>query len=102
MCDAAPTRARQGSLDAYGRQGILDAWWLPTRLASTGSVRSRSSTPGKTQSSSRSSSNDGEERLFVIGPDLSGNLLKLVAVPAHEPTRIIHAERLRPKFYDAL
>jgi uncharacterized DUF497 family protein len=45
---------------------------------------------------------DGEERLFVIGPDMSGNLLELVAVPAHEPTRIIHADRLRPEFYDAL
>ena len=45
---------------------------------------------------------DGEERLFVIGPDLSGNLLELVAVPVAEPTRIIHADRLRPRFYDAL
>jgi uncharacterized DUF497 family protein len=45
---------------------------------------------------------DGEERLFVIGPDSSGNLLELVAVPMAEPTRIIHADRLRPKFYDAL
>jgi uncharacterized DUF497 family protein len=45
---------------------------------------------------------DAEERLFVIGPDSSGNLLELVAVPAAEPTRIIHADRLRPKFYDAL
>jgi hypothetical protein len=45
---------------------------------------------------------DGEERLFVIGPDSSGNLLELVAVPIVEPTRIIHADRLRPKFYDAL
>lgn len=45
---------------------------------------------------------DGEERLFVIGPDSSGNLLELVAVPAVEPTRIIHADRLRPKFYHAL
>jgi hypothetical protein len=45
---------------------------------------------------------DGEERLFVIGPDSSGNLLELVAVPMVEPTRIIHADRLRPKFYDAL
>lgn len=45
---------------------------------------------------------EGEERLFVIGPDESGNLLELVAVPAGEPTRIIHADRLRPKFYDAL
>ncbi len=45
---------------------------------------------------------EGEERLFVIGPDESGNLLELVSVPAAEPTRIIHADRLRPKFYDAL
>ena len=45
---------------------------------------------------------EGEERLFVIGPDESGNLLELVAVPVAEPTRIIHADRLRPKFYDAL
>ncbi len=45
---------------------------------------------------------DGEERLFVIGPDPSGNLLELVAVPAAEPTLIIHADRLRPKFYNAL
>jgi uncharacterized DUF497 family protein len=45
---------------------------------------------------------EGEERLFVIGPDESGNLLELVAVPVVEPTRIIHADRLRPKFYDAL
>jgi hypothetical protein len=44
----------------------------------------------------------GEERLFVIGPDSSGNLLELVAVPGLEPTRIIHADRLRPKFYEAL
>jgi hypothetical protein len=45
---------------------------------------------------------DGEERLLVIGPDTSGNLLELVAVPVAEPTLIIHADRLRPRFYDAL
>lgn len=45
---------------------------------------------------------DGEDRLLVIGPDSSGNLLEIVAVPAAEPTRVIHADRLRPKFYDAL
>lgn len=45
---------------------------------------------------------DGEERLLVVGPDSSGNLLELVAVPIAKPTRIIHADRLRPKFYDAL
>ncbi len=45
---------------------------------------------------------DGEERLLVIGPDSSGHLLELVAVPMTEPIRIIHANRLRPKLYDAL
>jgi hypothetical protein len=44
----------------------------------------------------------GEERLFVIGSDSSGNLLELVTIPVAEPTPIIHADRLRPKFYDAL
>ncbi len=45
---------------------------------------------------------DGEERLLVIGPDLSGAMLELVAAPASTPQRIIHADRLRPKFYDYL
>lgn len=45
---------------------------------------------------------DGEERLLVIGPDSSGDLLEIVAVPAGAPTRVIHADRLRPKFYDYL
>lgn len=45
---------------------------------------------------------DGEERLLVIGPDTAGNLLELVALPADAPTRIIHADRLRPKFHDFL
>ena len=45
---------------------------------------------------------DGEERLLVIGADQHGRLLELVAVPADEPTRIIHADALRPTFYDYL
>ncbi|KRA29803.1 MULTISPECIES: hypothetical protein [unclassified Nocardioides] len=45
---------------------------------------------------------DGEERLLVIGPDRHGNLLELVAVPVLAPERVIHADRLRPKFYDYL
>ena len=44
----------------------------------------------------------GQERLLVIGPDRHGRLLELVAVPADEPTRIIHADRLRARFYDYL
>lgn len=44
----------------------------------------------------------GQDRLLVIGADQHGRRLELVAVPAGEPTRIIHAVRLRPKFYDYL
>lgn len=44
----------------------------------------------------------GEERLVVIGPDRAGNWLELVAMPAHDADRIIHADRLRPKFYELL
>ena len=43
---------------------------------------------------------DGEERLLVIGADRRGRMLELVAVPAREPTRIIHADRMRPKFHE--
>ena len=45
---------------------------------------------------------NGQERLLVIGPDQHGRLLELVSVPADDPTRIIHADRLRPKFSDYL
>lgn len=44
----------------------------------------------------------GEDRLLVIGPDRHGRLLEIVAVPAAEPTRIIHADALRPKFDEYL
>ncbi len=43
----------------------------------------------------------GEDRLLVIGPDRHGRLLELVAVPVQAPARIIHADKLRSKFYDA-
>jgi hypothetical protein len=45
---------------------------------------------------------EGDERLLIIGPDRHGLMLELVAVPVGEPTRIIHADRLRPTFYDYL
>jgi len=45
---------------------------------------------------------DGETRLFVIGADRGGRLLEIVAVPATDPQRVIHADVLRPKFYDYL
>lgn len=44
----------------------------------------------------------GEERLLVMGADRHGRMLELVAVPADERTRIIHADRLRLKFLDYL
>ncbi len=45
---------------------------------------------------------EGEDRLLAFGPDRHGRMLELVAVPAAEPTRIIHADRLRPVSYDYL
>lgn len=45
---------------------------------------------------------DGEERLLVIGDGGRGVLLELVLVPAQEPLRVIHADRLRPSLYDYL
>jgi len=45
---------------------------------------------------------EGEDRLLVIGPDRQGRMLELVAVPAEQPARVIHADRLRPKFHDYL
>jgi len=45
---------------------------------------------------------EGEDRLLVIGPDRHGRMLELVAVPADQPARVIHADRLRPKFHDYL
>jgi hypothetical protein len=44
---------------------------------------------------------NGELQLLVIGPSRTGALLELV-VPTDEPQRIIHADRLRPKFHNYL
>lgn len=44
----------------------------------------------------------GEERLLIIGPARNGSLLGLVAVPAEDPDRIIHADDLYPAHYDYL
>ncbi|MDF2443285.1 MAG: hypothetical protein JWR01_1488, partial [Subtercola sp.] len=44
----------------------------------------------------------GERRIFIIGADRTGRFLEIVAVPSPEPTRVIHADVLRPKFYDYL
>lgn len=45
---------------------------------------------------------DGETRLFIIGADRGGRLLEIVVVPVTDPQRVIHADVLRPKFYDYL
>jgi hypothetical protein len=44
---------------------------------------------------------NGERQLLAIGPSRSGALLELV-VPSGDPQRIIHADRLRPKFHTYL
>jgi hypothetical protein len=43
----------------------------------------------------------GELQYLVIGPSRSGSLLELI-IPTDEPERIIHADKLRPKFYKYL
>ncbi|WP_411551181.1 hypothetical protein [Mycolicibacterium conceptionense] len=44
---------------------------------------------------------DGQVRQLVIGADQNARLLEIVVV-TDEPVRIIHADVLRPKFYDYL
>jgi hypothetical protein len=44
----------------------------------------------------------GELRMLVLGADRTGRLLELVVVPADNPQRVIHADRMRAKFYDYL
>lgn len=44
----------------------------------------------------------GEERLLVIGDSGNGVLLELVLVPADDPARVIHADRLRASLFDYL
>lgn len=43
-----------------------------------------------------------ERRMLIIGPDRTGRLLEIVVVPSRAPTRIIHADVLRAKFYKLL
>lgn len=45
---------------------------------------------------------NGEERLLVIGDNGHGTLLELLLVPAANPDRVIHADRLRPSLFDYL
>ncbi len=43
----------------------------------------------------------GDFQYLVIGPARDGAMLELV-IPTDEPERIIHADKLRPKFYKYL
>jgi hypothetical protein len=45
---------------------------------------------------------DGEGRVLFIGADQSGRLLEVVVVQGVDGPVIIHADRLRPRFYDYL
>lgn len=44
----------------------------------------------------------GEIQILIIGPDRGGMMLEIIAVPTGRPTRVIHADRLRPSRYDHL
>jgi hypothetical protein len=44
---------------------------------------------------------NGELQYLAMGPARDGALLELV-IPTDEPERIIHADKLRPKFYKYL
>ena len=43
------------------------------------------------------------ERILVIGPDKSGNLLELIAtIRSYQTARVFHAMKLRPKFQNLI
>lgn len=42
---------------------------------------------------------EGETRRLVVGPSSSGALLEVVYLPSRDPSVVIHADRLRPKFF---
>lgn len=45
---------------------------------------------------------DGDPQILIIGPAEDGRFLEIVVVPAASPTRVIHADNLRPNWYDLL
>ncbi|GLI27047.1 hypothetical protein ARHIZOSPH14_12890 [Agromyces rhizosphaerae] len=45
---------------------------------------------------------DGELQILVLGPARDGRFLEIVLVPARDPVRVIHADVLRPRWYDLL
>lgn len=81
------------TLTYWNCQDILDRWRSESRLDATGWANAMRLIEYDYE---------GEDRLLVIGPDRQGRMLELVAVPTDQPTRVIHADRLRPKFHDYL
>jgi hypothetical protein len=45
---------------------------------------------------------EGDPQILIIGPAQDGRFLEIVVVPASSPTRVIHADNLRPNWYDLL
>lgn len=44
----------------------------------------------------------GYDRMLVIGPARDGSPLEIVVAPLDRPDRVLHADKLRPKFYKYL
>jgi len=42
---------------------------------------------------------DGEVRRLIVGASITGVLLEVVYLPSRDPALVIHADRLRPKFF---
>lgn len=42
------------------------------------------------------------DRIFLIGPDTRGGLLELIVLDPEDDPVVIHADVLRPKFYEFL
>ncbi len=41
-------------------------------------------------------------RMLILGPGLSGRILEVVVVPSRDPHTVIHADVMRPKFFELL
>ena len=42
---------------------------------------------------------DGDVRRLIVGASTTGELLEVVYLPSRDPELIIHADRLRPKYF---
>ena len=92
----------KASLTSAHRKRIVYTWRSAGRRASTVSPTQRSNMLGTTRSGWSSTSTTGKIDSWSPAPTNAASFLELVAVPAGDPTQIIHADRLRPKFYDYL